>query len=474
MDEFLQQIINGLSWGAIYALIAVGYTMVYGVLRLINFAHGEVYMVGAVAAYYAGTKWFKVPPTGPENRIWLVLVCGAFLAAGAASAWFWYLRSKKIEAALGPAPWPPHWRKIAWAIGAAAVCGLLLAWFRPSIRPLWFDSIVVILLGIPLGLLAARLVESAARAPRRALISLATLLGVLVIAFAMRRWFRISEQSWLGLAVLLLTSMICAGLLGFLIELIAYRPLRNQPRINALITAIGVSMLLQYTFQHENVFGASPQAFPVQVMPKLLPGSEQQPRLIARARGVSYESRGSALVAHWKKPHPQKSGELLTTEVRLDATDILILVVTVALMLVLRHIVMNTRTGLALRAVSFRFDTAALMGINTNRIISFSFVLGSVLAGAAGTLVGVRYPSVDALMGILIGLKAFVAAVLGGIGNIPGAVLGGFLLGLVETLVAGYMPGGSQYRDGIAFVILILVLLMKPSGLLGRNLAEKV
>jgi branched-chain amino acid transport system permease protein len=143
-------------------------------------------------------------------------------------------------------------------------------------------------------------------------------------------------------------------------------------------------------------------------------------------------------------------------------------------MLVLRWIVMNTRTGMALRAVSFRFDTAALMGINVNRIISFAFVLGSALAAVAGVLVAISKTRVDPLMGLLMGLKAFVAAVLGGIGNIPGALLGGFLLGLTEVFVSAYLPHGSQYRDGVAFVILIVVLLVKPAGLLGSHVTEKV
>jgi branched-chain amino acid transport system permease protein len=136
--------------------------------------------------------------------------------------------------------------------------------------------------------------------------------------------------------------------------------------------------------------------------------------------------------------------------------------------------VLKTKTGLALRAVSFRFDTAALMGININRIISFTFVLGSSLAAMAGIMYAVKYPKVEPLMGLLPGVKAFVAAVFGGIGNIAGAVLGGIILGLVEVLVVGYLPNGSQYRDGIAFVILIVILLVKPSGLLGKHVVEKV
>jgi branched-chain amino acid transport system permease protein len=305
MQQFVQQLINGVSSGAIYALIAIGYTMVYGVLRLINFAHGDVYMVGGMMGVYAVS------------------------------------------------------------------------------------------------------------------------------------WLHLGGPSWPVFAVVLVFAMVVCGLLGFVMEFCAYRPLRSQPRINSLITAIGVSMFLE--FGGQRVFGATPKAFP-----QLIPGLEQHPELF-NIHGVV-----------------------------VGRVDAIIFITTLLLMLVLRYVVMHTKTGLALRAVSFRFDTAALMGININRIVSFTFVLGSVLAAAAGILVAVRSPKVDPLMGLLPGLKAFIAAVLGGIGSIPGAVAGGLLLGLTEVLVAGYLPGGSQYRDGVAFVILIAILLVKPSGLFGKNVIEKV
>jgi len=304
MQTFLQQLINGLSVGAVYALIAVGYTMVYGVLRLINFAHGDVFMVGAFLALYAATRWF----------------------------------------ALALAPW------------------------------------------------------------------------------------------WISLPLILLVAVVGCGLLGYVIERFAYRPLRNQPRLTVLITAIGVSMLLEYGGQHPRVFGPTPQAFPA-----ILP----QARIFI--------------------------GGLVISPV-----DIVIFVLTVLLMLALSGIVKHTRAGMALRAVSYRFDTAALMGIDINRTISFTFVLGSALAAVGGVLYGIKYRQVDPLMGLIPGLKAFVAAVLGGIGNIAGAVVGAFCLGLVEVLVVAYLPGGSQYRDGVAFVILIVILLVKPAGLFGQNVVEKV
>ena len=304
MSEFLQQIINGLSLGSIYALIALGYTMVYGVLRFINFAHGDVFMLGAFAGYYLA----------------------------------------------------PH------------------------------------------------------------------LTGTL------------GEQSMgLALVVLLLSMMICATI-GILIERLAYRPLRDKPKLTVLITAIGVSLLIEYVGQHRAVFTPSPHTFPT-----LLP-----------SRNFQVGSAGLVV----------------------NSSELIVLGITAALLLVLQFIVHRTKLGTAMRAVSFNASAAALMGININVVISFTFGLGSALAAAAGILYASRYPSIDPLMGVMPGLKAFVAAVLGGIGNIPGAALGGLLLGVIETFVGG--SSFSNYRDAIAFAILILILLFKPSGLLGKTQIEKV
>jgi branched-chain amino acid transport system permease protein len=300
LDQLIQQLINGLSWGAIYALIALGYTMVYGVLRLINFAHGDVYMVGAMVAYYTA-----------------------------------------------------HWLGLAGA---------------PSVH---------------------------------------------------------------GFVVVMIVAMSVCALLGALIEMVAYRRLRNRPRSSMLITAIGVSMLLE--FGGQRVFGPDPKFFPQLI----------ESRSLFRAGGV-----------------------VLTN------IDALVMVASLVLMVGLRWIVLKTRVGMALRAVSFNYDTSALMGINVNTVISVTFMLGSALAAAAGAMVGLRNPKIDPLMGLMPGVKAFVAAVLGGIGNFPGAVVGGVLMGVTETLVAAYLS--STYRDAVAFVILIGVLLVKPTGLFGKVTVEKV
>ncbi|HEY8668891.1 MAG TPA: branched-chain amino acid ABC transporter permease, partial [Tepidisphaeraceae bacterium] len=229
-------------------------------------------------------------------------------------------------------------------------------------------------------------------------------------------------------------------LLGFAIEFFAYRPLRSRPRLVALITAIGVSFLL------ENlgilIYGPTPHAMPALFVIRPI---------------ISFH------VARNSEP------------VSISNLDVLSLALMVALMIVLTWMVLKTKTGLALRAVSHRFDTAALMGINPNRTISFTFMFGSALAAIAGVLNGIRY-NVEPLMGVMPGIKAFVAAVLGGIGNIPGAVIGGLLMGLIETMLKGWiLPSGyTGYADAAAFLVLILILLIKPSGLLGRHVPEKV
>lgn len=310
MHVFLQELINGLSIGAVYALIALGYTMVYGVLKLINFAHGDVYMVGAVIAYELAVK------------------------------------------------------------------------------------------------------VSAAQSP-----------------------------IWVALPVVFLGAMGGCAVLGFVIEYLCYRPLRNRPRLVALITAIGVSLLLENLFQNRLVFGATPR-----ILPELL-----------RIRPVLRWAVGS-----------EKSPVVVTN------LDLISMGLCVAMMAGLSWFVLRTKMGLALRAVSFRVDTASLMGINTNRVISMTFVLGSALAAVAGVVDAMRY-QVDPLMGLIPGIKAFVAAVLGGIGSIPGALLGGLLMGLVETLLKGYLPAQyNNYSNAAAFVVLILILLVRPSGLLGKTTVEKV
>ena len=292
LEQFLQQLANGLILGSVYALLALGYTMVYGIIKLINFAHGDIYMIGAFMGYY--------------------------------------------------------------------------------------------------------------------------LINTLHLNFF----------------VALILSMVGTAILGVVIEFLAYRPLRNSTRIAALITAIGVSFLLEYGM----VFfvGANTRSFP---------------QVIETVRYT-------------------------IGPVSISNIQLMILGISILLMVGLQFIVQKTKMGKAMRAVSVDSDAAQLMGINVNRTISFTFALGSALAGAAGVLIALYYNSLEPLMGMTPGIKSFVAAVLGGIGIIPGAALGGFVIGLLETFATAVEL--SDFRDAIVYAILIIILLVRPAGILGKNVKEKV
>lgn len=295
-----QQIVNGLQLGAIYALIALGYTMVYGIVRLINFAHGDFFMVGAYAAF------------------------GAFF---------------------------------------------IFNFFLPAGNGLAF--------------------------------------------------------------VVLILAMAAGGAIAVASDQFAYKPLRYKPKLSSLVTAIGVSMFLEYFFSALPVIGPSPRGFP-EVLPKKM------------------FHIGSAEVSNYV---------------------IVDLAVAGVLMIGLTILIQRTALGRAMRAVSQDKDAAKLMGINVDRIISLTFLIGGAFAGAAGLLAGLTYPRIQPYMGILPGLKAFIAAVLGGIGSVPGAVLGAFIMGIAETCATAY---NSLLGEGIAFVILIVVLLLRPNGIFGEKTADKI
>lgn len=297
-----QQLINGLTLGSIYALIALGYTMVYGIVKLINFAHGDIMMMGAYAGYFV---LMALSPTVPG-------MIGAFVSA-----------------------------------------------------------------------------------------------------------------------------MLLCGLLALFIERLAYRPLRNAPRLNSLITAIAVELILQNMMRVLPFVGPNPRQFPTM---KIVNFS-----LLKNSENV-----------------------LLS----ISNLQLIVVVSSIILMAVLNFIVNKTKTGKAMQAVSYDLGASALMGINVNKTIAITFLIGSVLAGAGGVLYATAYPQVDPMLGYIPGLKAFVAAVLGGIGSIPGAMVGGVLLGIVETLTKGYLS--SQYADAISYALLIIILLVKPTGIFGRKKTVKV
>jgi branched-chain amino acid transport system permease protein len=320
MADFVQTLLTSLAVGSLYALIALGYTMVYGILKFINFAHSDVVVLGA----------------------WLSFTIARHL-----------LPAMGIDPNAGPPP--------LWAGGFT-----------------------------------------------------------------------------------LLASMAICALIGFTIERLAYKPLRKAPRLNVLITAIGVSLFLQNVGQLSFVFGPSPQR-----MPTLLPNIELLRLSLPSGEG--------------------------TRDVVIGLVDVMIIVMSAVLMLALEYLVFRTKIGTAMRAVSFDFDASALMGIPVDRVVSFTFVFGSALAAAAGFLYALKYPGINQpahATWVLLGLKAFVAAVIGGIGNVRGAVLGGFVIAFVEQFGAFYVS--SNYRDVYVFALLILILLIRPSGLLGSTLQEKV
>jgi branched-chain amino acid transport system permease protein len=301
MEEFLQHMINGITIGAFYALVALGYTMVFGVLRLINFAHGDLFMWGA----YVG------------------------------------------------------WTALSVLLGVAAGSGPLL----------------------------------------------------IIPAFV--------------------AAMVTIALIGVLIERVAYRPLRRASRLAPIISALGAAFVLESVAR--NVWGASYKVYPSGLVPDI----------------------------EWR----------LWGDVHIGIVQVAVMVVSVLLMAGLYLFVQYTRIGTAMRAVSLDHDTSRLMGIDVNRIIAVVFLIGPALGAAGGVMVGLHYGSFDFTLGWLFGLKAFVAAILGGIGNIPGAVLGGMILGIVESLGAGY--GSAQWKDVIAYLLLIFILIVRPTGLLGERVAEK-
>ena len=293
---FLQQLINGLSLGSVYALIALGYTMVYGIVKLINFAHGDILMLGAYSGYFVLRQFGTTP-------------VGMFLA----------------------------------------------------------------------------------------------------FIFAM---------------------VVCA-VISILIERCAYRPLRSAPRLNSLITAIAVSLILQN--------GA-------RVLPFIGPNPRQYPTM--------------------------ETVNLNLGVVSISNIQLIVIALSAILMIVLNYIINYTKTGKAMRAVSYDMQAASLMGISVNKTIAFTFALGAVLAAAGGVLYATAYPQIEPTMGTMPGLKAFVAAVLGGIGSVPGAMLGGYILGIAETMTKGFLV--SQFSDAISFSILIIILLVKPTGILGEKMRVKV
>ncbi|MBW4699260.1 MAG: branched-chain amino acid ABC transporter permease [Aphanocapsa lilacina HA4352-LM1] len=364
LQELVQQLVNGITLGSVYALIALGYTMVYGILELINFAHGEVFMVGAFVAL------------------------GVFVVLGSAGLPWWLL----LLAAL---------------LCAMAVCSLLgMGLERLAYRPLL--SAAKPLGGVELGVIAA------------------AGCGVWWLYHQLKGG--LSQGEWLLGPVAGLGA--AAALWGLFAYLGRSGPVHRTPRLSLLITALGASILLQNAMRL--IVGSRDR-----ILPEVLPA--------------------------WS---------VTLLGVQITAPQMLTVGVSVAAMALLTWLVQSTRLGKAMRATAQDIEAAQLMGINTRLIIVVVFILGSSLAAVAGVLFAIFFKSINFFIGFQAGLKAFTAAVLGGIGNIPGAVLGGLLLGLLESLGSGYLS--SEWKDVFAFIVLVGVLLLRPSGLLGENVPEKV
>jgi len=352
-EVFVQNILNGLTLGSLYALIAIGYTMVYGILRLINFAHGEIFMLGAYFVFW-GVTLVGLPWPAATVLAVAVAACIGFFAFKAGGA-FNLSRGKTT----------------VFGIAATALTAFSVFWGATHQGLAW----------------------------------------PLAIVFA----------------------IVLTACTGILVDQVAYRPLRDAPRISALISAIGVSFFLQ------NV---------AIVFFKAIPRAVYRPHWLADA--------------------------IVVRGLHIMPITLVVPVLSVALMLALLYVVYRTKTGLGMRAISKDIETSYLMGVPVNRVIAVTFGIGSALAAASGIMWSLRYPQLQPVMGSIPGFKAFIAAVFGGIGSVQGAVVGGVTLGLIEIMIVAFFPSLAGYKDAFAFILLIGVLLVKPTGLFGQRIEDKV
>jgi len=462
MDQFLDTLMNALAVGSLYALIALGYTMVYGILKFINFAHSDIFVLGAWVSYAAA------------------------LVAG-------------IKNPAAPAP-VAQWVMIA--AFSILTLGLLLIAYEKLLMPMAPESMQRRLPRIRTG--------------RVTVMVGAWALAIVGLVYLARAVYGIESIRIFAGGIILVVAMLTCGLVGFVLERLAYKPLRKAPRLNVLITAIGVSLLLQNVGQTPWMFGTKPEGMPA-LLPDIVlnetvvqtgtlrasPGSDvlrldddivlednRSYRLdIVGADGAKWDAAITADMGGYpantdvpvrsQRSVPVAGGETYKLVrgpvVPIRLVDVVGVATAIGLMLVLDWLVFRTKLGRAMRAVSHNPSTASLMGIPVDLVISFTFVLGAMLAAAAGFLYPQRVPLINqtaAPAWVLLGLKAFVAAVVGGIGNIRGAMVGGLLIGLLEFFGKTYVS--TALVDVYVFGLLIVVLLFKPSGLFGKTMREKV
>jgi branched-chain amino acid transport system permease protein len=358
LPQMVQHCFNALALGSLYGLIAIGYTMVYGILRLINFAHGDMFMLGAYFVFFATV---------------------AFMPAGVACFFI--------------------------AVAIYVIYGIMRGFRRPPPAPL-------------------------------AGVAGFALAGLYFTAFEPFSF----QLPW---ALSLIVAIAATSFCGVVVDRIAYRPLRDAPRISALISAIGISFFIE---------SLSVVLFTGLPRPVVQPDWLMTP--------ITFSLGGA----------PEEAGRL----VRILPLSLLVPCITLVLVLGLLFIIHGTKPGLAMRAISRDIETTRLMGVSVDKIIALTFALGSALAAASGIMWALRYPQIQPYMGITPGLKAFIAAVFGGIGSIPGAVAGGLILGGMEIMLIAVFPQLSGYRDAFAFMLLIAILLIKPTGLFGAKLEDKV
>ncbi|WP_336288390.1 MULTISPECIES: branched-chain amino acid ABC transporter permease [unclassified Bartonella] len=355
-EMFIQYFFNALALGSLYGLIAIGYTMVYGILRLINFAHGDIFMLGAYFVFFSTVSFM------------------------------------------------PAWLAVLLVFVAIFIYYSVFIGFKERPKIYWVVAFSILALGFIY-------------------------------------YFKIAPQDFTPIWILAICfSVFITSAVGITVDQFAYRPLRYAPRISALIGAIGVSFFIENLATV--LFSGVPK------------GVKQLDFLVTPIL--------------W---HLGKNSDVV---IRIAPMSLIVPIISFILIALLLWIINKTKPGLAMRAISYDIETTRLMGVSVNKVIAFTFCMGSALAAVAGIMWALRYPQIQPYMGVLPGLKAFIAAVIGGIGSIPGAMLGGLLLGFIEIMIVAFFPALSGYRDAFAFILLILILLVMPTGLMGKKSQEKI
>nr|CDP80087.1 branched chain amino acid ABC transporter, permease protein [Bartonella schoenbuchensis] len=355
-EMFIQHFFNALALGSLYGLIAIGYTMVYGILRLINFAHGDIFMLGAYFVFFSTISFM------------------------------------------------PAWVAVLLILLALLIYYSVFIGFKKRPEIYWIAILFILILGL--------------------------------IYYS-----KIAQQNFTPIWILAICfSIFITSALGIAVDQCAYKPLRNAPRISVLISAIGISFFI------ENL---------ATVLFSGVPKGVKQPDFLVTPIQWHFGQGSDAII-------------------RISPMSFIVPVVSFILVVLLLWIIHRTKPGIAMRAISHDIETARLMGVSVNKIIAFTFAIGSALGAIAGIMWALRYPQIQPYMGILPGLKAFIATVIGGIGSILGAMLGGLLLGFLEIMIIAFFPALSGYRDAFAFILLIVILLVMPTGLMGKKSQEKI